>query len=63
MVATDEAELRELGASDVRSGRWADVAIRAALQTSAGVWMVPSAGGPSDGIGALLRWPVDAVAS
>jgi hypothetical protein len=60
LVATDEAELRELGATDVRSGRWADVAIRAALQTSAGVWIVPSAGGPTDGIGAILRWHLDA---
>jgi hypothetical protein len=33
-----------------------DVAIRAALGTGAGVRLVPKAGGPTDGLGAILRW-------
>jgi peptide subunit release factor 1 (eRF1) len=59
MVATSEPELRDLGVADPRSGRLVDVALRAALGTGAGVWIVPSAGGPRDGIGAVLRWPLE----
>jgi hypothetical protein len=55
-VAIDQATLKNLGVSDAVSGRLVDVAIQAALRTGASVWTVPHAGGPTDGIGAILRW-------
>jgi hypothetical protein len=36
--------------------RMVDVLIRAAFQTGAGIRVVPGAGGPPEGVGALLRW-------
>jgi hypothetical protein len=36
--------------------RLVDVLIRGAFQTGAGVRVVPAAGGPPEGVGALLRW-------
>jgi hypothetical protein len=36
--------------------RLMDVLVRAAFQTGAGVRVVPGAGGPPEGVGALLRW-------
>lgn len=38
------------------AARAADVAVRAALATGASIRVTPSAGGPADGLGALLRW-------
>lgn len=55
-VALDERTLRDFGVESPREGRLVDAAIRAAVVTGAGVWMVPSAGGPADGVGAILRW-------
>jgi hypothetical protein len=55
-VSREPALLRDLGVSEPSEGRLVDVAIRAALGTGAGVWMVPRAGGPAEGIGAVLRW-------
>lgn len=55
LVASDPAELAGAGGSVV-DGRLADVALRAAAMTGAGVRLVPRAGGPLEGIGALLRW-------
>jgi peptide subunit release factor 1 (eRF1) len=54
-VAKDRRTIEELGL-EARSARLADVAIRAALGTGAGVWIVPRSGGPTDGLGAILRW-------
>ncbi len=55
-VSAGAEELRELGVTTPKSSLLVDVAIRAALGTSAGVWVVPGGGGPAEGIGALLRW-------
>jgi len=55
-VATEPGVLRDLGVQDSQEGALVDVALRAALGTSAGVRLVPAAGGPDDGIGAILRW-------
>jgi peptide subunit release factor 1 (eRF1) len=55
VVATPEL-LEGLGITEAEPGRLVDVAIRAALGTGAGVRLVPKAGGPSDGLGAILRW-------
>jgi hypothetical protein len=54
-VAHDRQGIETLGI-EPRSARLADVAIRAALGTAAGVWVVPRSGGPTDGLGAILRW-------
>jgi len=55
-VGTNPERLRDLGVAFPRAGRLADVALRAALGTGAGVWIVPRAGGPTEGVGAVLRW-------
>jgi peptide subunit release factor 1 (eRF1) len=56
-VAARPEPLRDdLGIPGTTSGRLADAAIRAALGTGAGVRIVPKAGGPTDGMGAILRW-------
>jgi hypothetical protein len=26
------------------------------VRSGAGVWIIPGAGGPTDGVGAILRW-------
>ena len=54
-VATSEQTLRDLGVQ-ARPARLADVAVRAALATGAGIRVVPPADAPSDGLGAILRW-------
>lgn len=56
LVAADAATLRDLGVDQPVEGALADVAVRAAIGTGAGVWVVPAHGGPTDGIGAILRW-------
>jgi hypothetical protein len=57
-IGARRSDLEAMGvaARDIREGRLADVAIRAALGTGAAIRVVPEHGGPSDGIGALLRW-------
>jgi hypothetical protein len=55
-VALQREELEGLGVNNLRRARLVDVAVRAALRTGAGVRVVPQAGGPRDGLGALLRW-------
>jgi peptide subunit release factor 1 (eRF1) len=55
-VAATPELLEDLGITEAESGRLVDVAIRAALVTGAGVRLVPKAGGPTDGLGAILRW-------
>lgn len=55
-VAPDETTLRHLGVTEPTRARLQDVALRAAVGTSAGVWVVPVHGGPAEGIGAVLRW-------
>lgn len=56
MVATDPAELRDVGVASVAQGPLVDVVVRAALVTGAAVQLVPAHGGPAEGVGALLRW-------
>jgi hypothetical protein len=55
-LALNPDDVRELGARMPQAARLPDVAIWAALRTGAGVRIVPQAGGPGDGIGAILRW-------
>ena len=57
-VAVDEADVKELGVDAPQEGRLADALIRAALGTGAGVRVVPhtSSSGPTDDVGAILRW-------
>ena len=57
-VGTSASALTDLGVERPTEGPLLDVAVRAALGTSARVRLVPSAGaaGPREGIGALLRW-------
>ena len=55
-VATSAGDLNGLGLGAPKQGALVDVALRAALGTGAGIRMIPGAGGPSGGIGAILRW-------
>jgi peptide subunit release factor 1 (eRF1) len=55
-VAASPVPLQDLGITETEPGRLVDLAIRAALVTGAGVRVVPKAGGPTDGLGAILRW-------
>ena len=57
-LAVDEADVKELGVDAPQEGRLVDVLIRAALGTGAAVRVVPhtSSSGPSDDVGAILRW-------
>lgn len=57
-VAVEAGELKELGVDTPQEGRLIDVLIRAALGTGAGIRVVPhtSSSGPSDDVGAVLRW-------
>jgi hypothetical protein len=49
-------ELQEIGVDEPHEARLVDALVREALLTGAGVRVVPRAGGPAEGIGALLRW-------
>ena len=51
-----ERALRDLGVDEPRSARLVDALVRAAFGTGAGVWLVPASGGPTEGVGAILRW-------
>jgi hypothetical protein len=55
-VAAAPEALESLGVESAQEGRLADVLIRAALATGAGIRIIPPVGGPADGVGALLRW-------
>jgi hypothetical protein len=55
-VAERATDLTDLGVPDAQNGPLVDVALRAALGTGAGIRMIPGAGGPTGGIGAILRW-------
>jgi len=54
-VAMDRQTLLDMGADDPKEARLVDVALRGAVCTDAEVRIVPSAGGPTGGIGAILR--------
>ncbi|MGH9069197.1 MAG: Vms1/Ankzf1 family peptidyl-tRNA hydrolase [Acidimicrobiales bacterium] len=56
-AALTATELADLGVDDPTEARLVDVALRSALGTGARVRVVPRAGGPAGGLGALLRWP------
>jgi peptide subunit release factor 1 (eRF1) len=55
-IARSRAAVSAMGAGEPQRGRLVDAAVRAALGTGAGVGIVPRAGGPADGLGAILRW-------
>jgi hypothetical protein len=55
-VAERATDLTDLGIPDAQDGPLVDIAVRAALGTGAGIRMIPGAGGPTGGIGAILRW-------
>jgi hypothetical protein len=55
-VALSLEGVRALGSEQSTRARLADVLVRAALGTGASVRVVPGAGGPRDGVGAILRW-------
>jgi len=58
-VALDEDTIQAMGVDEHQRARLVDVAVRAALGTGAGVRVIPgetSADGPTDGLGAVLRW-------
>ena len=56
MVAARPADLADVGVEALREGRLADVLLRAALATGAGVRMLASDEGVPEGVGAILRW-------
>jgi len=55
-VADRPDDLSALGVAHPEQGPLTEVAIRAALGTGAGLRLVPGAGGPDGGLGAVLRW-------
>jgi len=55
-VGLTSEEVKAMGVDDPQQARLTDVALRAALGTGADVRVVPSAGGPTGGLGAILRW-------
>ena len=55
-VADDVAALTVMGERTTKSGRLADVAVRAALRTGASMRVVPHGAALDGGLGALLRW-------
>jgi hypothetical protein len=57
-LAMSPGLLTERGVTAPREGRLPDVLIRAALATGSEVRIVPAtaASGPTDNVGALLRW-------
>jgi hypothetical protein len=59
LLATSREEITGLGVDHVEQGRLADVLVRAAVGTAAGVVVVPDSNGagiPNDGCGAVLRY-------
>jgi len=58
-VALTEDTIQAMGVNEHQRARLVDVAVRAALGTGAGVRVIPGetgADGPTDGLGAILRW-------
>jgi hypothetical protein len=55
-IALDVSTLVDMGVTNVTEARLFDVMVRSALGTGADVRIIPKHGGPTDGIGALLRW-------
>ena len=55
-VATDPGELDAMGFEAPEQALLADVLVRSALASGAGVRVVPSEMAPKHGVGALLRW-------
>jgi hypothetical protein len=55
-VADRPDDLSALGVARPQLGPLTEVAIRAALGTGAGLRLIPGAGGPDGGLGAILRW-------
>lgn len=55
-VAALPGDLATLGVGEPQEGRLADVLVRAALGTGAGVRIVPAEAGITDGVGGILRW-------
>jgi len=58
-VALTEDTIQAMGVDEHQRARLVDVAVRAALGTGAGVRVIPGqtgADGPTDGLGAILRW-------
>ena len=55
-VGLSAERITGVGSGPIRDGRLVDVALRAAIGTSATARLVPRRGGPAEGIGALLRW-------
>ena len=55
-VALRHEDLKGLGVDSPVEARLVDVAVRAALGTGAGLWIVPPEKVPADGMGGLLRW-------
>lgn len=55
-VAATAEMLEGVGGGPIGDGRLVDVAVRAAATSGAAVRLVPEAGGPAEGLGALLRW-------
>lgn len=58
-AALSAGELAGLGVDRPVPARLVDVAVRAGLLSGAGVRVVPGAGGPSGGLGAILRWSTE----
>jgi len=56
LVALDPGDLEAMGVTDGGQAPLADVAVRAALGTGAGIRIVPADAGLEGGIGAILRW-------
>jgi hypothetical protein len=56
MVGTRPRDLWGLGVEQPVEAHLADVLVRAALGTSAGVRLVPAGRAPAGGVGAVLRW-------
>ena len=55
-VAPTAEMVEGVGGGPIGDGRLVDVAVRAAATSGAAVRLVPEAGGPAEGLGALLRW-------
>jgi hypothetical protein len=55
-VALTAEVLKDFGVTEPLEARLADVFVRAALGTGAGIRVIPGEGGSKEGVGALLRW-------
>lgn len=55
-VASAESDSLAATGAEPHEGRLVDVAVRGALMTGADICVAPAGGGPTDGLGAVLRW-------